>query len=384
MKCARWPWTLAALVILATGCGGTPVREMPVDSLSETREALDVTTQWSVSTGRGQYATGDALVPSVHDGRVYVVDHRGRLSARALDDGHREWAMKLDRPVSGGPAVSDDLIVVGTRDGNVLGIDQNDSEVRWISGVTSEVLSVPAIGESTVAVMSGDGRLFGLRRDNGSRRWIYDQTMPPLTLRGTSSPVLMNDLVLAGLGNGALVAVRLDDGSLAWELEVGTASGSSDLDRMRDVDGDPVIMGDDLYVVGYQGRVLSVDTSRGRGNWSRDISSHSGLAVDAERVYVTESNGRLWALDRRTGAAIWRQDDLEGIQGTRPTVVGEVVVVGDDRGFLTFMDVGSGEILARIEYESNGGISQAPVVVEDDLLVLTARGRLLRLSLSRP
>ncbi|MEX0729187.1 MAG: outer membrane protein assembly factor BamB [Aquisalimonadaceae bacterium] len=379
----RWLQTVVLALVLA-GCSSTPVRESPVDSLADSQSGLDVSTLWSSRAGRGQNAQGDALVPAVHGENVYVVDHRGRLGAWRLSDGRQQWRMELDRPVSGGPAVTDGLIVVGTSDGMVVGIDPEDSEVIWESGVTSEVLSVPAISDQAVLVMSGDGRLFALRQDNGSRRWIYDRTIPSLLLRGTSSPVLLNDLVLAGLASGRLAAVRLRDGALAWEMDVGVASGRSDLERMRDVDGDPVVVGSNVYVVGFQGRVLSADMDRGRTNWSRDLSSFSGLAVDDERVYVTESNGRIWALDRRTGASVWRQDSLEGIHGSAPVVTNDVVVIGDDRGRLTFLNATDGEVLARIEYESGGGISRAPVVVDGDLLVLTDQGRLLRLSLSRP
>jgi len=370
------------LALFVAGCSSSPKRELAVNSLSDQKDGLVVEQRWSVNTGRGMEAVGDALVPAVDGDRVYVADHRGRLSGYSLNSGSREWRMDIDGTVSGGPAVQDGLLVVGTRNGRVVAVDLAESRVRWTTSVSSEVLSVPTFGPDQVLVMSGDSRLFSLRMDTGARRWVYDRAAPPLTLRGTSSPQVAGDNVLVGLSNGRLVAVQMRNGNQAWEADVGVASGSSDLERMRDVDGDPVIRDNTVYVVGYQGRAMSLDLERGRSNWNRDLSSFSGLDVDGERMYVTESNGRVWALDRRTGASVWRQDQLEGIRGSAPVVVGDVVVVGDDRGRLTFMDISDGSILARIRY--GDGISRAPVAVDGDLLVLTDDGRLLRLGLSRP
>ncbi len=371
------------LALTLAACGGTPKRELPVDDLPDTQAGLRVDTVWSANAGRGIHSVGDALVLAVRDDRVYVADRRGRIGAWRLDDGRRLSRTRTGLPVSGGPAVSEDLIVVGTRDGRVTAINADSEETLWEARVSSEVLSVPAISDNSVYVLSGDGRLYAFRRDTGARRWTYDRPMPPLTLRGTSSPVLVRDWVLAGLPNGRLVAVNRRDGSMAWEVDVGIASGTSDLERMRDVVGDPVLHGDEVFVVGYRGRALSLDLQHGRTSWNRDLSSYSGLAVDDERVYITEANGRVWALDRHTGAAVWRQDDLEGIRGSAPVAVGDVVAVGDDRGRLTLLDTGNGELLARVSLERKGSISRAPVVIGDDLLVLTDGGRLLRLSLSR-
>ncbi len=372
---------LAALVLSA--CSGSSKRVMPADELSDSQDGASVSTVWSSNAGRGIHSVGDALDPVIEGDRVWVADSRGELTAWGLESGDRVWRKRLGKPVSGGPALADDLLVVGTREGEVIALDRNTEAERWRTRLSSEIVSVPAISDDAVVVLSGDGRLAALSRDSGSRRWTYDRSMPPLTLRGTSNPKLLGATVLAGLPNGRLAAVNLADGREAWQVDVGVASGSSDLDRMRDVDGDPVIVGSQVYVVGYQGQAMALDLQQGRVEWARDLSSYSGLDVDAERVYVSEDNGRVWALDRRSGAAVWRQDDLEGIRGTAPIVVGDMLVLGDDRGRLTVLDAGDGGILARVRIDRRNGISRNPVVVDDDIVVLTDGGRLQRLRLSR-
>ncbi|MCK8515554.1 outer membrane protein assembly factor BamB [Methylonatrum kenyense] len=379
-------YLLLALIVsalLLSACSGSSKRVMPADELSDSQDGASVSTVWSSNAGRGIHSVGDGLDPLIEDGRVWVADRRGELTAWDLESGDRVWRKRLGKPVSGGPALADDLLVVGTREGELIALDRETEEERWRSKLSSEIVSVPAISGDAVVVLSGDGRLVAMSRESGSRRWSYDRSMPPLTLRGTSNPKLLGSTVLAGLPNGRLVAVNLGDGSEAWQVDVGVATGSSDLDRMRDVDGDPVIAGSQVYVVGYQGQAMALDLQQGRVEWARDLSSFSGLDVDSERVYVTEANGRVWALDRRSGAAIWRQDELEGIRGTAPVVVGDMVVLGDDRGRLTVLDSSDGAILARVRIDRSNGISRNPVVVDDDVVVLTDGGRLQRLRLSR-
>ncbi len=375
--------TLLLSLGLIAGCSSTPSRDWPADGLEDTQDGLQVETVWRANAGRGLHAPGDAFDPVVVGDRVYVADERGRLSAFNLEDGRRVWRMDLDRSLSAGPAISDDLIVVVTRRGQVLGIDPAEKSIRWESTLTSQVLAMPLISADTVILQAADGRVFGLRADNGSRRWTYERSMPPLTLRGSADPVAVGSRILAGLPNGTLVNLNRSDGSLNWEAQIGQPRGSSDLERMRDVASRFVVFRGELYAAAYQGEVMALDLQQGRSSWSRDLSSSQGVAVDRERVYVSESNGRIWALDRRTGAAVWRQDQTEGLQASAPLVQGDTVVFGDERGRLTWVDAQDGDILARQRFHGDG-FSRRPVLVGDDIVVLSDGGRLLRLAVSRP
>ncbi len=373
---------LLLAVALLTACGGTPSRIYPADRLHNMQQDYRVVTEWTRNAGHGISAVGDALVPAVHNEEVIVVDRRGRMSAYDLETGRRLWRMALGEPVSAGPAVTDELIVVGTRKGQVLALDRESRERLWETGVSSEVLASPVVDGNMVAVMSNDGRLYALRADSGARRWLYDRTMPPLKLRGTSTPMLTSRRVYAGLPNGRVVALDRDDGSLVWEARAGIARGASDIERMRDILGDLVLHQGALFAVSYQGEVVSLDPVQGSTSWNRGLSSSAGLATDRERVYVTEANGRIWALDRGSGAAIWRQDETEGLQATAPVIHQDHLVFADDRGALTWLDASSGDFVARRRLrEEDDSISQPPVTADGDLLVLTDRGRLYRVSL---
>lgn len=376
---------LTRLLILAScvaliGCGGSPPREYPADQLGEIIDTHRVQIEWSRGAGKGISAIGDDLVAAVDGDEVVVVDRRGRLSAFALESGRQRWRHNTGLAVSAGPVVTESLILLGTRDGRVVALDRESRETRWDSGVTSEVLALPAVDGDTVAVLTNDGRVFALRTESGARRWLYDRTMPPLTLRGTSRPVITTNRVYVGLPSGLIVALNREDGSRVWEARAGVARGSSDIERMRDVMATPVIYQGMLHAVAYQGDVISLDPGRGSTDWSRPLSSSAGLAVDRERVYVTEANGRIWALDRDSGAAVWRQDDTEGLRATAPVLHEDKVLIADDRGGLTWLDARDGSILAR-SLIGDDPISQTPVVTEHGLIVLNDVGRLYRVGL---
>lgn len=373
----RWLVVIAVAVVLA-GCGSTPEAPQPADDLRDTTPEVSVSRSWQQHVSYGQATAGDALPPVLADGRIVVADRRGWIRARAPGNGRREWRMRVEEGVSGGPGIHGDLVVVGTRSGRVIAMEAPDGEQRWQARVSSEVLSVPSVGENRVVVRSADGRVYGFDADTGAQRWVHDTSVPSLTLRGTSDPVRGGDHVLVGFDNGVLKALDATSGEVAWEVTLSDPRGSADLDRVRDVDATPVVRDGVVYAVAYRGVVAAVDLQSGETAWDRELSSHVGLAVDGERVYVSGERGRIWAVDRRTGAAIWRQNDTEGLEASPPTVHGDFVVFGDDRGRLTVLSRQDGRILGRVAVRDDTPISEAPVSDGEAVYVLTDDGHLTR------
>jgi len=273
----------------------------------------------------------------------------------------------LDRPISGGPAVGDGLVVVGTNKGEVFALDAATGERRWQAGVSSEVLAPPAVGSGVVAVRTLDGRLFGLDARTGKRRWIYDSPVPVLSLRGTGEPVIAGELVLNGFDGGRLVALLAADGRVEWEQQVAVPRGRSELERMVDMDSRPVVVDDAVYVTAFQGRVAALDLLSGDVLWDRDLSSYAGVAVDAAAVYVSDAEGFVWALDRFSGNSLWRQADLEQRRVTAPVRLGDYVVVGDEEGMLHWLSVEDGRFVARTRVDG-AGISSTPATGRDGRL----------------
>jgi outer membrane protein assembly factor BamB len=217
-----------------------------------------------------------------------------------------------------------------------------------------------------------DGKLHGLSAKDGSENWVVDQQVPRLSLRGTSRPLLVGDLAVCGFDNGRVVAVSLGNGSTAWETAVGQSHGSTELQRLIDVDASVVADGDDLFAVAYQGRVARLSRENGQIVWARDLSSFRGLAVDANAVYVSTAEGDVVSLDRRTGTEQWRQKALERRQLSAPAVYGGRIVIADLAGSVHWLDAATGDLIARTSVGKQR--ISSPLVVAGDLLLVFGDG----------
>jgi len=368
----------ALAVTLLPGCGLLKLEAdntEPPTPLVEIEPRLQVKTLWSRSGGSGTAKQDVELVPIVEAGRVYVAGRRGDVSAFDMEGGSLVWETDTDAPIAGGPGIGDTLVLIGTSEGTVLALDEETGELRWQARVSSEVTAAPQASAGVAVARTGDGRLFGLSSDTGQRLWTYDRGVPVLTLRGTGAPVIDRDIVLNGFDGGRLVALALHNGKPLWETPVSVARGRSELERMVDIDSAPVVVDEVVYVASYQGSIAAMDLFSGRVLWQRDMSSHAGLAVDAQNVYVTDEQGHIWALDRYTSASLWRQTKLQARGVTAPAIIGDYLVVGDMEGYLHWLDRQDGQFVARKQVDS-AGISAVPAVAGDTVYVYGNSGTL--------
>lgn len=362
---------LAALAI--AGCGTSEVREPPAP-LVDFKPSAKVTRVWRASAGR---ATHDyvGLAPALVGDAVYAADRRGRVSAYAAVDGRRLWRTRLNVRASGAVGAGADLVLVGTRDGLIIALDRATGKERWRAAVASEVLALPAEAAGIVVVQTADGRLYGFATGDGKLLWVQDRAEPSLSLRGTSGPIIVGNVVYTGFASGKIAAVAIKDGRMLWETTVALPHGRSEIERLVDVDASPVVRDDMLYAVAYQGRLIAVDLRAGSVAWSRDVSSHAGLAVDGAHVYVSDAHGEVWAFDRATGANVWRQDKLRGRALNAPARVGDYLAVGDFDGYVHWLALDDGAMVARLRID-NAPIRSPAAVSTDILYVTTHDGRL--------
>lgn len=370
---------LVLLPLLLGGCGSwfggstvDPPAELPV--LDKTRQ-LEPEIVWSRDVGSGSDDQYLQLRPWIEADRVYVANHAGDVQALDIENGKKVWSVDTKLSISGGPGVGAGLVLVGTSDAELLALEQSSGDERWRVRVSSEVLSVPAAALDTVVVHTTDGKLLGLDAATGTERWRYEREVPVLTLRGSSSPVIDGGMVFCGLAGGKLLALDLSSGDPVWESAVTVPSGRSELERLADIDGDPVLYGATVYVATYQGAVAAIAATSGKTLWTRELSSYSELAADWRQVYASDDKGHVWALDGDTGAARWRQESLYNRKLSSPAVIGDYVVVGDFDGYLHWMSVDDGRFVGRTRVGSQP-ITTGPRVVNDVMYVLGDGGDL--------
>jgi outer membrane protein assembly factor BamB len=242
--------------------------------------------------------------------------------------------------------------------------------------VTSEVLSPPQVEGGLVVAQSIDGRLAAFDVLDGARRWLYSTSIPSLTLRGSSTPIINGDVVIAGFANGRVSILDRQRGLVHLDRRVGVSQGKSDLDRLVDIDGPMVLSGGTLYVVSYQGSLMSLDVATGRVNWAQDASSTAGVGMGFGTVYVAESNGRVVAIDAGNGKLLWETAALKFRELTTPAVIRSYVALGDLDGYVHLIAQADGRFVGR-EKVTRGALKSPMVVDESRLYIMTESGKLL-------
>lgn len=353
--------------------GGKDNAEPPAP-LVEFQNRLNVIKLWSESAG-GTHEQYLKLAPALAGQRVFISSTDGDVSALDATNGKSLWSAELDEPITGGPGVGENTVLLGTGEGDVIAISADSGRERWRARVSSEVLSPPLRQDNTVVARTNDGRVYGLDADKGRRLWTYDRTVPPLTLRGTSSPVISAGIVIAGFDAGRLAALDLRTGRLLWETAVATARGRSELERMVDIDSDPLVTEGVIYVVSFQGQLAAVQLDSGRILWSRDVSSYAGFSADERYIYLTDDESHVRAFDRFTGGTIWANEKLHARAATGPASIGDYIVVGDIEGYLHWMQKDSGDFVARHRLCDERIIVQ-PLVAGKILYAYCSDGRL--------
>lgn len=280
---------------------------------------------------------------------------------------------KLEWYFTGGPGAGDGLVAVGTLDGQVIALDAATGTEKWRAKVSNEVIVAPAIGQGYVLVRSNDGTVTAFDAASGERRWFSQRELPSLTVRGNASLTLGPGLVFSGNDDGTVSAMNLRDGRPLWEQPVGLPEGRTELERMADVDGAPVLDGTTVYATSYKKETLAIDGPSGRPLWVRDTGGAGGLGLSSGSVVVSDPGGVVWALDRNSGGALWSNPNLARRSLTAPTVQGDYAVVGDYDGYVHWLRLDNGEFAAR---ERVGGdpVRAKPVLAGDLLLVQNTEG----------
>lgn len=377
----RWKnAALLALAVLAVGCSSNDKKEPGPAELVNFTSEIDLNKEWSRSIGDGQGKTYNLLTPVVYGDEIFAADVKGLVVAMDRLTGKVSWKKNLDVPISGAVGAGYGLILVGTLRGEVLALDVSNGEERWRSQVSSEVLAAPAVNGDVVVVQTQDDRVIALEIDTGKQRWSYESSPAVLTLRGTGAPLVTNDLAIAGLSSGKVVALDTRRGLPVWEQRVAVPQGRSELERIVDIDGGLLLSGGTLYVATYQGRVAALDLETGRILWQRDASTSSSVAMGYGSVYVSQADGSVVGIDERSTTVLWSNDALARRQLSSPAVFSSYVAVGDKEGYLHLMSQVDGRFVARTRIDSDG-VRARPVVEGDWLYVYGNGGKLVALTI---
>lgn len=339
-------WSAVALSLAGCASGSQIQREEPTP-LVEFKAAFETREIWSVSVGSSARGRDLRLQPVVDGNAVIAAEAAGRVWAFDAESGRMLWETNVRAKLSGGVGAGDGLVVVASDEGKVYALERAKGDRRWEAEVSSTVLAAPVIGGGVVVVQSQDGRVTGLSASDGQRLWRYERSEPALSLRGTATPLILGNQVLAGFGSGRLAVLGLRDGKMLTELVVAEPRGRNEIERLVDVDVAPLFANGLLYAVSFQGRLVAIDPQGGRTAWTRDVSSFTGMSADSSNLYLTDDKGNVLALDLRTGASVWKQDKLRARRPNAPAVHEGHIAVGDYEGYVHWLAREDGHFVAR-------------------------------------
>ena len=375
--------TLFTLALLA-GCAGKQeeTRSSPKE-LQRFEASAELKRDWRQRAGRGLGRAAYPISPALDGETIFAADERGRVMAFAADSGQQRWQTDLDVGVSSGLSAVAGHVYLGTRNGEVLALNQANGDIAWRARVSSEVLAPPQPSQQLIVVQSVDGTVTALDRQSGQERWVYSASQPSLTLRGTGTPTVIDPVTFAGFANGRLVTLDNRNGQPLWERRIAMSQGRSEIERMVDLSGQPVLTPDGrLFVTSYNGRLAALDAANGDVLWQRELSSHLTPVLVGDRLLTVNEMSHVLAFDAHSGEELWRNRDLQNRQLTAPAFADGNLVVGDFEGYLHLIDIQSGRFTARTRVDSSG-ISVRPLTDYRRIYVLANDGRLEALDIRR-
>ena len=336
---------------------------------------------WRNSTS-GNTHIYSLLGPVNYDNAIYVASRSGQVKAIDLSNGHTIWDKNLSQSTlfssktalfSGGVSADDKYVYIGSERAVVYALDRNDGNVIWEKPVRGEVLARPVSSADKLIIHTANGNLQALNRNTGADEWDVMLEVPPLSLRGNSTPTIAHGAAIFGDDTGHVNAYYINNGQLIWQQRISQPSGSTEIAKLNDVDSTPVIEGNLAYAIGYNGNVVALDLSNGQIVWRKEMGSTHSFVVDSQQLFVVDQNDNVRAVSKNGGAILWTQASLLHRQLTDPVIYENYIVVGDFEGYLYWLDKDNGEIVAKTQVSSSGLISK-PLVVDNKIVVQAKNG----------
>ena len=366
----------------AYGLIGGKYNAIPPKKLTDYDATVEINVLWEQQVGDGYKGQGLRLAPVISDKLIFSAASEGTVEAINLKSGTIFWERETGFPISAGIATGRNHLFFGTSNAQVVALNSSNGITTWVTQVTSEVLASPVVSDGIVIVRTIDGKVIALDELSGKQRWIFERSVPALSIRGNGVPVINAGRVFIGFADGRMVALQLQTGKNLWEASLAVPSGRTQIERLVDLDTDPVIIDDVVYIASYQGGMSAVLTMDGDIIWdNEDISSYSGISYDWRYLYLSDSESNIWQLDQRSGGSLWKQTAFHMRRLTAPAVYQDYLVVGDYEGYVHWLSSDDGHQLGRIQV-TDEAILATPVVQDNIVYIYGSGGSVVALKAS--
>ncbi len=376
---------LLSLALLLGACGGgkssVQLTRQPV-AMPEMASAVKAKVVWQNQVAADSQRRDVYLYPVLQKGIIYAVGSAGEAKAITAATGKQLFSFRTKQQITAAPGLAPRQLLLASG-GAVIAVDPGNASVLWRHQLGNEILAAPVQSQNTVLVRTIDGNLVGLSAADGTELWRFKRSLPALTLRGQSRPVVYRGAALTGYADGKLVAVDISTGKQLWDIAAGSKRGRDEIERLTDIDATPLLFGSVLYVAAYHSKVMALALGSRRLLWNRKISTFEDFSVDQDSLYISDESGKIWALDRLTGTVRWVQEGLRWRRLSGPAVYSKYLLVAE-RGsnFIHVLNKSDGRYLTRLVLP--GPATSKPLAVDDNFLVQTQGGKLLMMRIVGP
>ena len=291
-----------------------------------------------------------------------------------FSNGKLNWENDLNFSLSSGVGKGFGSLFVTSIDGDIFSLDINNGNLNWSSKIGGESLSVPSSNGDIVAVQTSNGKITAINLKDGKFRWEYISVLPSLSLRGTSSPIFDDGNLYVGFANGNLAKIEPRSGVIQWEIPVTISKGSSEIERIIDIDSKPLVSSGLAFATSYQGDVSAINSLNGRVIWSNNFSSTKDILEIERNIYLVDEDSEVQAFSGLTGISLWRIKDYRLRNLTSPQRLNNYIIVGDFEGYLHFLDISSGSTIGRYRVSRSGILSLK--TYKNSIVCLDTSGRL--------
>lgn len=285
------------------------------------------------------------------------------IQANALDglvalssSGQVVWKLNIENGVEASAAIINDRLFFGANDGQFYSVKASTGEVVWTFPTRIETLSEPLVQEGVVYFMSGNNSVYALDASDGKQKWLFTRQDPnSLSIRGGSKPAFKNGTLYIGFSDGYVVALLAQTGTVKWEKQLNKSK------RFKDLDSNPLVEGDFLYILSYDDATYCLRSATGELVWKYEKGGYGSILLSNDRLYFATTNSEFVALNKETGKKVWGFQLKEGI-ATAASLYKGMLVFGESQGSLRFLDANSGKQLGF--YNPGRGVFSQPTVDE--------------------
>ncbi|MCH7314634.1 outer membrane protein assembly factor BamB [Acinetobacter sp. ANC 3882] len=369
----KLPLAIAIASALLVGCSSNKVKEVKPNPLPKITQEQSLNLVFSQSVSSTNAAEALRLQLDTDNGVVFAIDPDGQVSAYKGKE--RLWKSKITKQeLTAGVEAGEGIVVSGNRKGQLFALDQATGEQKWTAKLSGAILSPSLIQSGRVITIANDGTVFAHDAVTGQQVWAYKLPNVQFSLRGQPAPVRLDErTVLIGSANAYVYALDIISGIPRFQRRVAISEGRSDIQRLVDVVGDPVVSGQYLVTTSFQGQVTVTDLATQRVVWSEDASSTNSAEVADDKVYVATTDGKLNAYNLATGELVWQNEELLNRKLSNPVMLGQNLVVGDLDGVIHLINPASGKLIGRAK---TSGEVRSLRVIDNQLYVATRKGAL--------